>query len=234
MKTACWPDWQREGISKIFVMENIDGLWQAPRTVQLQATSPYLAPDGNRIYFTAPRRLSDGKAAGDNDIYYIQKTGSGWSDRINLGPSVNTDGDELQPTVTHDGTVYFSSSADIYRARIVDGRYGPKEKLPPPINSGRNEVHPYVSSDERFLFFRSMGPAGFREPNYFLALRNPDDTWTEPVSLEQKIDHFGLFPSLTPDRKYFVYFEAGDFFWFDISAVMKALLPPLPSPSRQP
>ena len=224
MKTACWADWQREGISKIFVMGKKNGLWQAPQTVQLQATNPFIAPDGNRIYFTAPRILSDGKEARDNDIYFIQKTETGWGDRVNLGPNVNTDSDEIQPTVTRDGTVYFSHKADIYRSKLVDGGYLPKEKLPSPINSETNQVNPCISSDERFMFFRSMGPRGFREPNFFFAARNADDTWSEPVSIDKRIAGIGLFPSLTPDRKYWIYFEGGDYFWLDVGEVMKELI----------
>jgi hypothetical protein len=224
MKTVCWTDWQRDGISKIFVMENKNGLWQAPQTVHLQATNPYIAPDGNRIYITAPRILPDGKEARDNDIYYIQKTGAGWSDRVNLGPNVNTDSDEIQPTVTRDGTVYFSHKTDIYRSKLVDGRYAPKEKLPSPINSETNQVNPCISSDERFMFFRSMGPRGFREPNIFFVARNADDTWTMPVAIDNKVERLGLFSNLTPDGKYMIYFESGDYFWFDAAALMKELI----------
>lgn len=224
MKTACWADWQREGISKIFVMEKENGLWQAPVTVQLQATAPFIAPDGKTIYFTAPRTLPDGSEARDSDIYFITKTENGWSDRLSLGPGVNTEDDEIQPTVTRDGTLYFSHKADIYRAKRENGRYGPKEKLPAPVNSEHNQVHPYISPDESFLLYRSMGPAGFREPNVFISRRTADGGWTNPVNVDQKVERIGLFPSLTPDGKFMIYFEGGDYFWFEIDAVLKELL----------
>jgi ankyrin repeat protein len=224
MNSACWVDWQRDGISKIFVMEKKDRLWQAPLTVQLGAASPFLAPDGKRIYFTAPRALPDGKSARDNDIYYIEKTPAGWGPRVNLGPNVNTDADEIQPTVARDGTVYFSHQADIYRARLVDGRYAPKEKLPAPINSDYNQVQPNISADERFLFFRSLGPRGFREPSTFFSSRNADGTWSEPVAVDKKFAKIGLFGNLTPDRKYWICFEGSDLHWLDVSAAMEELL----------
>jgi len=223
MKTACWADWQRMGISKIFVMENENGFWQAPRTVQLGATNPFIAPDGKRIYFTAKRTLPEGKESGDNDIFYIERTETGWSDRISLGPNVNSEGDELQPAVTRDGTVYFCNDADIYRARLVDGRYAAKKKLPVPINSETTQGEPYIAPDESFLLFRSLGRGGMGEPNYYFSSRNADDSWTEPVNIAKKIEITGLFPSLTPDRRYMISFLGGGHYWFDISAVMEEL-----------
>jgi ankyrin repeat protein len=238
MKTACWADWQRTGISKIFVMENKSGSWQAPRTVHLRATNPCIAPDGKRIYFTAPRILADGKDAADNDIFYIQKTEKGWSNRINLGPNVNTEGDDSQPVVTRDGTVYFCHNADIYRSRLVDGRYAPKEKLPTPINSESTQAEPYIAPDESFLLFRSIGQGGMAEPNYYFSSRNADGSWTEPVNIAKKVKDegpfpIGLFPSLTPDRRYMIYFLGGDYYWLNISAVMNELIKPASATGEQ-
>lgn len=78
-----------------------------------------------------------------------------------------------------------------------------------------------------------MGPRGFREPNYFFASWNADGAWSEPVGLDKKIPLVGLFPSLTPGRKYWVCFERGDDFWFDIGAVMEDWIA-VRSPSLRP
>jgi len=238
MKTACWADWQRTGISKIFVMENKDNLWQAPRVVLLKATQPSIAPDGKKIYFTAPRILPDGKEARDSDIFYIEKTEMGWSERVNLGPNVNTEADEIEPTVTRDDTVYFSHKADIYRSKLIGGRYAPKQKLPAPINTDSTQDQPYIAPDESFLLFSSLGQGGVSEPNYYYSSRNADGTWTEPVNIAKKVKDagpfpIGLFPSLTPDRKYMIYFLAPDLYWFDISAIMNELIKPGPAAGEQ-
>ena len=224
MKTACWADWQRSGVSKVFLMEKKDGYWQAPKTVQLQATNPFLAPDGERIYFTAKRTLPDGKEARDNDIFFIQKTETGWSDRFDPGPNINTEIDDSQPTVTKDGTLYFSHNADIYRSKLKNGKYTPKEKLPLPINTDTSQSEPIISVDESYLIYRSLGAGGIRAPNFYFSFRNEDGTWTESVNIAQKVEMIGLFPNLTPDKKYLIYFFNGDYFWFDISSVMDELL----------
>jgi len=50
--------------------------------------------------------------AGDNkDIFLMRKLPSGWSEPINLGAIINTEGDEDFPYVTPDGsTIYFCST----------------------------------------------------------------------------------------------------------------------------
>lgn len=223
MTMVCWADWQRTGTSKVFVMEKRDGLWQAPRTVLLNATMPFIEPDGKRIFFTAPRVLPDGREAGDSDIYYIQRTEAGWSDRIDLGPGVNTELDEIQPSVSRDGAVYFAHRADIYRSKVVDGRYAPKERLPAPINDDATQAQPFIAPDGSFLLFLSLGQGGVRDPNYYCASAGADGAWTEPVNIAKKVKRIGLFPSLTPDKKFMIYFEGGDYFWLDIGAVMEEL-----------
>jgi ankyrin repeat protein len=224
MDTACWADWNRNGVSKIFVMEKKNGYWQPPQTVQLHATNPFITSDGKKIYFTAKRPLPDGKEARDNDIFYIQRTESGWSERISLGPSVNAENDEGQPTVTKDGTVYFVHNADIYRSKLVNGQYSPKERLPAPINTESSQSNPFISADESFMIYCSLGAGGIFEPNFYFLFRNKDDSWTEPVNIAKKVENIGLFASITPDRKYMIYFLGGDYFWFDISTVMEELM----------
>ena len=140
---------------------------------------------------------------------------------------MNTETDEIQPSVTRDGTVYFAHRADIYRSKPVECRYGPKEKLPAPINDDTTQAQPFVAPDGSFLLFRSLGRGGVMDPNFYYSSAGADGAWTEPVNIAKKVNKIGLFPSLTPDRKYMIYFEGGDYFWFDIGAVMEELVGPV-------
>ena len=84
-----------------------DGNWLNSRSFAYNNGStgfPALSPDGNIIYFTSNR--SGGY--GGFDIYRSDKRGDIWSEPRNLGPSVNTQGDEITPF--SDGTtLYFAS-----------------------------------------------------------------------------------------------------------------------------
>ncbi|MFH0761230.1 MAG: ankyrin repeat domain-containing protein [Bacteroidota bacterium] len=218
LQSLCWADWNREGISKIFLMEKEYGVWQAPKTVQEQATNPCISPDGQRIFFTAKRKSRDGQQFPDPDIYYIERKGNGWSEPINVGGNVNTNNEEKTPTVDWDGTLYFTYNADIYRSQYINGKYAPKEKLLPPVNSGRTENQPFISQDGTFIIYQSYGSEGVMAGYVNICFRRTDGTWTDPVKLSEKIKINGLFPAVTPDNKYLFFFQQ-DYFWVDAKII---------------
>ena len=75
-----------------------NGTWSQPmdlgadvNTDDFTETTPFLAPDGNTLYFSTNRPGGQG----DNDVWVtrrIDKTWKRWSKPQNLGPTVNTDG----------------------------------------------------------------------------------------------------------------------------------------------
>jgi Tol biopolymer transport system component len=70
---------------------------------------PAIHPDGVSLYFTSSR---PGGLGGD-DLWVTTRQGADWSAPINLGPPVNTAGNELQPAFTADGdTMYFTSDRE--------------------------------------------------------------------------------------------------------------------------
>jgi tetratricopeptide (TPR) repeat protein len=84
-----------------------DGNWLNARPFPYNNGStgfPALSPDGNTIYFTSNR--SGGY--GGFDIYQSDKRGNFWGEPKNLGPTVNSQGDEITPFF--DGTSLFFSS----------------------------------------------------------------------------------------------------------------------------
>ena len=67
---------------------------------------PAVSPDGNTIFFSA--RMQGGY--GGADIWYVEKEEGGWSKPKNMGPAINSKGDELFPFMRADGTLYYSST----------------------------------------------------------------------------------------------------------------------------
>ncbi len=67
---------------------------------------------------------------GGKDLYICQKTENGWSKPKNLGPDINTSGDEMFPSFRSNGMLYFASNGlpgfgglDIYSAKNVEGTW---------------------------------------------------------------------------------------------------------------
>lgn len=101
-------------------------------------STPWLSPDGKKLYFASDK--PDGY--GGSDLYYSQWKGDYWSDPVNLGPVINTKGNEAYPYVDSAGELFFSSDGhkgyggkDIYYSRMKDGKWLTPVLLDPPINS---------------------------------------------------------------------------------------------------
>jgi len=111
---------------------------------------PHLAADGNTLYFASNRPGGEGGF----DIYVSYRTGSTWSTPENLGPRVNTAGDEITPFF--DGrTLYFSSTwhegfggYDIFRTAKENGQWSRPTNLGTGANSSFDD-HGFVYDNIR-------------------------------------------------------------------------------------
>ena len=109
-------------------------------------SSPSLSPDNRVLYFSSNRP----GGYGGKDLYVSYRNAEGkWSLAQNMGPTINTSGDELAPFIHPDNqTMYFTSDglpgyggSDIFVLRKkVDGKWGDPENLGYPINTIEIEV----------------------------------------------------------------------------------------------
>ncbi|MFB6317656.1 OmpA family protein [Saccharicrinis sp. FJH54] len=98
---------------------------------------PAINNDGSAIYFVSD--LEGGY--GGKDIWITKKIGQNWSTPENLGPDINTPGNEEFPYFRVNDELYFSSNGwpglgglDIYKAVETDSGWI-RSRLPAPINS---------------------------------------------------------------------------------------------------
>lgn len=127
----------------IMFSENKGDKWSEPKNLQILpdtmvAAHPAISPDGSTLYFVSDIQGGSGK----KDIWYVTKTGSGWSKPVNAGPDINTSGDELFPYVRDNGMLYFASDGqigmgglDIFRAQQQPDGSWRVQNMKPPINS---------------------------------------------------------------------------------------------------
>jgi len=107
-------------------------------TEWFNVTMPCLSHDGKRLYFASDK--PDGY--GGMDIYYSNWKNGYWEDPINLGPLVNTKGNETYPFINETGELFFSSDGlegmggkDIYVTKQRGSEWFPPVRLQAPLNS---------------------------------------------------------------------------------------------------
>ena len=124
-------------------------------------SAPSLSPDKRDLYFTS-RRLG---GYGGSDIYVSHLLASGqWSEPENLGPEVNTIGDESCPFIHADNqTLYFTSSGhpgyggdDLFLTRKgPKGKWSAPRNLGYPINTIENEGSLVITADGAVAYYAS-------------------------------------------------------------------------------
>lgn len=124
-------------------------------------SSPSLSPD-NRVLFFSSNRPG---GYGGKDLYVSYRNADGkWSPARNMGPEINTKGDELAPFIHPDNqTLYYTSDglpgyggSDIYLLRKdAAGNWGIPENIGYPINTIENEGSLAVSADGLTAYYAS-------------------------------------------------------------------------------
>ena len=122
--------------------------------------APSLSPDKRDLYF-ASRRPG---GYGGSDIYVSHFSNGQWSEPENLGPTINTGGDETAPFIHADNqTLYFTSSGhpgyggdDLFLSRKdAKGNWTKPENLGYPINTIENEGTLVVAADGKTAYYAS-------------------------------------------------------------------------------
>jgi peptidoglycan-associated lipoprotein len=144
--------------------------WTDPAPLSFSTDSftcghPTLSKDGQTMYFSSD--MPGGY--GGKDIWFVtySKRGKTWGDPVNLGPVINTAGDEMYPFVHEDGTLYFSSNGhtglggvDIFYTKGETTEWGDPINMKSPINSGGDDFSLILSKDKESGFFSSNRDGG--------------------------------------------------------------------------
>jgi peptidoglycan-associated lipoprotein len=137
--------------------------WSDPKNIKLLpdslvAAHPSISSDGLTLYFVSDMAGGFGK----KDIWKVtrNRVGDVWSKPVNLGPDINTPGDELFPYIREDGTLYFSSDGligmgglDIFKAKPQPDGSWIVQNMKPPINSFADDFGiAFEGGNERGIF----------------------------------------------------------------------------------
>ena len=185
--------------------------WSGPRVAPFSGTGfsdadPAVSPDGRRVFFMSRRPVSGTAQRPDFDIW-VYDVATALTTRVD---EVSSEKMDLFPSVTADGTLYFTSDrdggfggADIYRARLAEGRYTVPENIGPTVNSAYGESNVFVAPDESYLVFSGGGrPDSKGGTDLYIAERSADGSWGTPRPLRYVNTEWDDYaPTVSPDGK---------------------------------
>lgn len=184
----------------------------APINTEYNEGPDSLSVDETTMFFTRCDKIG---SPGICDIYTASrdKASKAWTDITNLGEGVNSEYNDTNASISHDGkTLYFVSDRpagkdgeknwDIFRSAKKDGKWGKAERLPAPINTSDSEIHVMIHPDNETLYFCSDGHKGLGGTDVFMS-KIKDGVFGEPVNMGDVINTSG-------DDIYFTVPASGD------------------------
>jgi hypothetical protein len=189
---------KHDGAWKITCIKQNNGRW-GPPVIIAGGLTPFLAPDDKNLFFSSEHGWH---------LFVTEKQNRSWSEPRNLGPLINFSRRQDVPCVTKDLTLYFSArgaqSINIYRSRLIKGKYSKPEKLGSGINSRYNDYGSFVDPDQTYIIFTSFRPGNLGLGDLYISFHLDDETWTKPINMGSKINtkYKERFPCVSPDGKY--------------------------------
>jgi peptidoglycan-associated lipoprotein len=145
--TTCPSDREKDTQCKIMVTTMTDGKWSDPVALPFNGDAytcghPSLSPDGKQLFFSSD--MPGG--SGGKDIWVSTWDGSAWGTPANLGTGVNSEGDEMFPTMAKNGRLYFASNGkpgmgglDMLFSTNENGVWTDATNLKSPMNSSADD-----------------------------------------------------------------------------------------------
>lgn len=210
----------------IMVTRVTDGKWSEPSVAtfayhpEANFIEPCLSHDGKRLFFLStlpPAGEKPRPGWGHQNIWYVERLADGsWSRPIDPGFPINTPDQEYFPSLTRDGTLYFTRSSGgnnsaFFRSRPVGETYSTPEKLPSPVNGPWSIYNACIAPDETYLIGCVAGKDTTLPKNagrYYVSFRTNEGGWTELIDMGDKINQplsTALSPYISPDGKYFFF-----------------------------
>jgi peptidoglycan-associated lipoprotein len=172
----------------LYITRFRNNTWSEPLPININSpefwdSSPTFGPDGKTLYF-ASNRTTTGKnklGYGGTDIYSAVMDTRGRFSRVrNMGPQVNTAGNELFPYVAEDGKLYFSSDGhpgygglDLFVVKRANGRTV-IENLGQPMNSPSDDFGIFLFRPDRGFYTSNRDGGKGDDDIYTFVNEDPD------------------------------------------------------------
>jgi len=169
--TKCKVEKKKQLGCEIYVSQRKGKLWGEVKKLQIKVDSgitvghPAVTHDEGMIFFSSDKK----GGYGGKDIWVVQKEKRNqWSNPMNLGPAINTVGDEMFPFIHSDGTLYFASDGHIGMGGLDIYKSSPDSNLSftsvinlkYPINSPGDDFGMIIEKDGERGYFSSNRSGG--------------------------------------------------------------------------
>ncbi len=190
---------------------NKEGLWEQ---------EAFFSIDGKKLFYA----VSDSVYT---KIWTSSKTTDGWSMGELLNSPINNASKRLFYTSFNKHGDMFYTNVDelkIYKTELRDDEYKEYSEIGLP-----RAGHAFVAPDESFIIFDSRQTENYGKVDIYVAFKQEDGTWGEPINLGPKVNtkYLETCPSLSPDGKY-IFFgryndinEKSNIYWISSDIIQK-------------
>lgn len=159
----------KAGVIHLFRATKLGDDWDRVEALNINSENfsvknPSVSPDGKTLYFASdmPGGL------GNFDIYKAPINADGSiGTPVNLGQKVNTEGQEMFPYISSNGTLYFSSNGhlglgglDVFYTREIDGKTTNVRNVGIPVNSNSDDFAFTINEETETGFVSSNREGG--------------------------------------------------------------------------
>ena len=161
---------------KIFQSQYENGDWSQPSKTEIlnqeniPSCHPTLSRDGSLMIFASDRPGGYGKM----DLYISELHKGNWSTPINLGPNINSSGNEWFPNLNDRDYLFYASDSytqgadlDLYMTRLESSSWLDPIALPSPINSSYDDFGLITDADAANGYFTTNRPGGLGKDDLY-------------------------------------------------------------------
>ncbi len=184
--TRCRIEKKKSVPCEIYTAKKRGRSWGEPEMIILGADSfnvghPTITEDELTMYFTSD--MPGGHGGKDIWMATRERRSKEFGEPVNLGPTINSPGDEMFPYIRVDGTLYFASNyypgmggLDIFKSEYIDEEWQKPENMQFPINSAGDDFGIVFNEDAKMLREADVKEMGFLTSNR-KGSRGGDDLW---------------------------------------------------------
>ena len=197
--------------SQIWTTKLENSKWTMPEVLPFSKTikgiytddAPFVSPDNKKMFFISTRPIGTEDTRKEN-IWYVERTSTGWSEPIPINSEVNATQIHWQVSISNKGTLYFAGNKsdgfggyDIYYSRFIDGKYAEPVNLSSQFNSKVDEFSPFIAPDETYIIYSRLG---MEDRGLYISFKGKDGQWVQPIKMPKSL--VGVCPMISPDGKY--------------------------------